>query len=370
MKVQSLYLENVRGLPSMRLNFVDRVSQKIRPRTVIAGSNGSGKTTILEVIGQLLGAINTQRLDWIELENALANIIITGLPPNGEKRLTIDVEPTNIIQIAYIDEESDEPDITRQSGGIFESGPDGEVRAAGNIKIYRPAQQIGKQIRQATDNNSDYPNCIYFPSEDRLLHKKQKGEVIAEPPSYEWVYRFSDSDEWRGSLESFLVDMYFTDVQTWYKTAQKANGNNNPSPGQGDFSKFVERINKFLSGKKIQDVSEEKRVQIKTDNGLELSFDQLSSGEKQIILLLGEIQRRIQRGSIVMIDEPEIHLHPRWQRMLIGALTDLCEEYDAQLIITTQSEEIANIVYEHELVLLDRIFESVSPSRSEMAEAL
>jgi len=42
------------------------------------------------------------------------------------------------------------------------------------------------------------------------------------------------------------------------------------------------------------------------------------------------------------------------------ALTDLCDAYDAQLIITTQSEEIANSVYEHELLLLDDIFESDS----------
>jgi predicted ATPase len=37
-------------------------------------------------------------------------------------------------------------------------------------------------------------------------------------------------------------------------------------------------------------------------------------------------------------------------------LTDLCAENNAQLIVTTHSEEVASAVYEHELVLLDAIF--------------
>ena len=72
--------------------------------------------------------------------------------------------------------------------------------------------------------------------------------------------------------------------------------------------------------------------------------------------MLGEIQRRIRRGSVLLMDEPEIHLHPRWQRLLIRALTDLCSQHDAQMIVTTHSEEIANAFYEHERILLDAVF--------------
>jgi len=75
-----------------------------------------------------------------------------------------------------------------------------------------------------------------------------------------------------------------------------------------------------------------------------------------IMLILAEVQRRIRRGSLLLIDEPEIHLHPAWQARLIGALTDLCRQYDAQMIIATHSEEVARSVYEHELILLDDVF--------------
>jgi predicted ATP-dependent endonuclease of OLD family len=66
-----------------------------------------------------------------------------------------------------------------------------------------------------------------------------------------------------------------------------------------------------------------------------------------------------------LIDEPELHLHPRWQRQLVQALTDFCATYDAQLIMTTHSEEIAHAVYEHELILLDDIFQPASSTNFE-----
>jgi predicted ATP-dependent endonuclease of OLD family len=95
---------------------------------------------------------------------------------------------------------------------------------------------------------------------------------------------------------------------------------------------------------------------VKTAGGERHGIEALSSGEKQIVLMLGEIQRRIRRGSILLMDEPEIHLHPRWQRLLISALTDLCEQYDAQVVVTTHSEEVADAFYEHERILLDTVF--------------
>lgn len=347
MKVRSLYLENVRGLPSMRLDFVDPVSRQIRPRTLIAGTNGTGKTTIIELIGQLLGYVNLQDLGWVEVDSSTIKLLVDGIASESDATLSVEICPDGSKHIGFLDPETEHIDSNQSQTN------------SGSIKIFGPAADIRKQIKDVADNSGNFPTCIYFPPEDRQLKKKAtRGEVIDELTPYQWVYRFNDSQQWRGSLESYLVDLYFTDVQNWYKSAQQTNGKSNPLPNEGEFSKFVKLINSFLYGKKIQDVSEEKRVLVKTDDGLNLSFDQLSSGEKQIILLLGEIRRRIQHGSIVMIDEPEIHLHPRWQRMLMRAVTDLCEAYDAQLIITTQSEEIANTVYEHELVLLDRIFES------------
>lgn len=68
MRVKSIYLENVRGLPTIALDFTDPVTGQIRTRTVIAGSNGTGKTTILDAIYAIVNGSETSwRTAWLTL---------------------------------------------------------------------------------------------------------------------------------------------------------------------------------------------------------------------------------------------------------------------------------------------------------------
>jgi predicted ATPase len=311
MRIQSFYLHRVRGLPEIRLDFFDSATGRVRPRTVIAGSNGTGKTTILDAIYalfELAGGAKTKP-DWLRANEAQAEVVVTDLPFDTESSLVV---------------EAHRP----QSDPL--------------------AEKLAAKIRQAQADEIDFPNCLYFPSEGRELQPKQVGQVIAEPKDYQWVYRFSDSRKWTGSLESFLVAMDYRDLM-----AQREGRTED-----GEFQRFVSLINhQFFQEKRIVGVDRGSfRVQVETKKGQQFNVDALSSGEKQIMLMLGEVQRRLRRGGVLLIDEPEIHLHPGWQRLLVRALTDLCAEHDAQLVITTHSQEVASAVYEHELVLLDAIF--------------
>jgi len=89
---------------------------------------------------------------------------------------------------------------------------------------------------------------------------------------------------------------------------------------------FVDSINKFLciSGEeKYLDFDSEKfevLVKLKFNNQT-ISFDDLSSGEKQIIGLLGSIYLS-NKPQIILIDEPEISLSIKWQRILLPALIE------------------------------------------------
>ena len=57
-------------------------------------------------------------------------------------------------------------------------------------------------------------------------------------------------------------------------------------------------------------------------------------------------------GSVLLIDEPEISLHPTWQRGLVAALNNIISQYDAQVILATHSLEIATSVMPHEVINL------------------
>ena len=45
----------------------------------------------------------------------------------------------------------------------------------------------------------------------------------------------------------------------------------------------------------------------------------------------GLLRRACQRRMVVLIDELEAHLHPRWQRVILPALVDVCDDLDPEL---------------------------------------
>ena len=80
MKIQLLALHNIRGFSSLRLDFTDMVTGQARPRTVIVGSNGSGKTTMLDAIYELLGAFKGHHPKWLFSPGISTDLIICDLP--------------------------------------------------------------------------------------------------------------------------------------------------------------------------------------------------------------------------------------------------------------------------------------------------
>ncbi len=97
---------------------------------------------------------------------------------------------------------------------------------------------------------------------------------------------------------------------------------------------------------------------IKKD-GIWFEISLLSAGEKQLMelflmisLKVIERQKFVQKQIIVVIDEIDLHLHPRWQRNLLPALMETFPE--VQFIVTTHSPLIvSNVKAEHIVVLKD-----------------
>lgn len=85
--------------------------------------------------------------------------------------------------------------------------------------------------------------------------------------------------------------------------------------------------------------------------GASFSFDGLSSGQKEVIstLFLIWLYTRNQ-PSVVLIDEPELHLNPEWQRTFVRDLAAIAP--DNQYILATHSEEIfASVAASHRALL-------------------
>jgi len=89
--------------------------------------------------------------------------------------------------------------------------------------------------------------------------------------------------------------------------------------------------------KKISIDIQSNTLQIYRDKEL-LQFSQLSSGEKQLLIILFKVFLMEEQPSILLMDEPENSLHIDWQQQLIDVIRKL--NPNCQLIISTHSPSI------------------------------
>lgn len=81
-----------------------------------------------------------------------------------------------------------------------------------------------------------------------------------------------------------------------------------------------------------------------------LSVDNLSSGEIDVFTLLANILLGDPEYKLILIDEPELHLHQQWRRMFIPAIRQVAPK--AQIIAASHSEEIWNSVFDSQKCLM------------------
>lgn len=123
-----------------------------------------------------------------------------------------------------------------------------------------------------------------------------------------------------------------------------------------DVMEFINELMLTYANGRVEQVrpSDENTLDIRIameDSGETISFDGLSSGQKEIISTLFLIWRQT-RGNprVVLIDEPELHLNMQWHREFVRKLAELAPEN--QYIIATHSEAVFASVAERNRALL------------------
>ncbi|MDR0732705.1 MAG: ATP-binding protein [Dysgonamonadaceae bacterium] len=102
---------------------------------------------------------------------------------------------------------------------------------------------------------------------------------------------------------------------------------------------FFDLVNDFLKETgKIIDIDRNSNDIIFHKDDLIISLDRLSSGEKQMLLILFTVFLMDEKSYILLMDEPEISLHIGWQQRLIDVIRQL--NPNCQLIIATHSPSI------------------------------
>lgn len=103
---------------------------------------------------------------------------------------------------------------------------------------------------------------------------------------------------------------------------------------------YIASVNKFFKhSKKELHVDQVGKLSIYTQGGQSINIKSLSSGEKQLLILLTHARLGNNKKRVFIVDEPELSLHLKWQEMLIEELIKDTKN-KVQFICATHSPEI------------------------------
>jgi ABC-type lipoprotein export system ATPase subunit len=331
MKLREVRAQNIRnfGPDALPVRFVDEATGQVRPLTVLVGSNGSGKTTLLELIyGACLYASPRDFDRFIGEDESTENTIQMfgiSLAPNGAAfSMLLQVPPFQALHappdgLIHLD--------------FLGRGPRRNIKFDPDTRLHWTAY-MDRSSRSMPEGG-----IVSFPA-NRFLLKQDKAAISQPEASRSWLYRYIPSDQWEGSLEQLWVWQNYLDLE-----AQQA--------GRPSLLPFVSTIEEILGrGQTIKIQRGEVWIE-RPQSGDRVRPHELPSGEQQVLLIFGELLRRLRPGAIVMIDELEMNLHPGLQRVVIHHLRRLAQKHDLQIIVTTHSMEIVAACDPSEIVNLD-----------------
>ncbi|MDE5830905.1 MAG: ATP-binding protein, partial [Clostridia bacterium] len=289
---------------------------------LLVGENGVGKTTILTEISNFLGG----------------NVLYSHF-----SRMEYNAGENNDAFIITIVDESNPYLFNR------------EVNSQNEMLEYGWLPNSGRNIDKMNNDMNDpryYGSLISLPrSAYRTKQISNVGVSELDTSIHE-----KDTENDFTSLKQLLVDLSGLDSEDF--TEQHRLGNPisiSEFEESSRMSRFTKAFNNFFDAMKFSCIKGEnghKEIYF-SKYGNEIPIDSLSTGEKQIvfrgIFLLRNLNKL--KGGILLIDEPELSLHPKWQNKILRYYQTLFTDptsgnLQVQLILATHSERILSSAFD------------------------
>ena len=325
-ELKSLHIRGLRGLQSLDLP-ADGLGWEngFPPLCVVAGANGSGKTTLLHCLAQ--GArLLTDKPEVIPKELLAASCRIDFTLSDG-------LEGPYDLRVLVGDQAFVGPLMTENCFGYLR---DEKGHRTLNNDFATPLQKIRQILRSPKRlRASAWPRLVFFPSDDRDLVVPDVGYrapgKLADGAGFVETWKRLGPKSWSGST----VELFFS--ARWADLNAKERGDQDKAV---NFDLYARAFSGITGGRKKLIWTTDGDLVVGLDDGTTHALEDLSSGERQALLLLAELRRRWRPGSLVLIDELELHLHDAWQGKLLEILTAMQAELGGQVIITTQSHSL------------------------------
>ncbi|MBF0295327.1 MAG: AAA family ATPase [Magnetococcales bacterium] len=340
MKLTNVTLKNFRSFENLEIPL------RGCARVVLVGDNGAGKSSILEAITNGLGWQVARILHAKGSGSPLAeNAIRNGKP---EAAITLEVEhDTEVFRWTLARTrpgrkkqlESQLADTSRLADRFQTALTSDPENASLPLVAYYPVERVVLDIpirtrtRHAFEQRNGYDNALLQGVDFRRF--------------FEWFREREDSENESSAifgeeLHSLLKQFRGTDHEQLWTELNKIKS----SQRDRQLTAVRSAIMTFMPG--FANLRIQRRPLRMTIEKEQKSLDvgQLSQGEKSLIALVGDIARRLAMMNpalhnplhgegIVLIDEVDLHLHPRWQRSILGNLAKTFP--NVQFILTTHS---------------------------------
>ena len=337
MKIQTLYFYEVGPLFRCKLDFTDEWRGEVETRVLLSGPNGCGKSTVLRAVAMLWEAVGY----WLDHRKVLpkSNPVREWLQHWGGVAVVLaDTKLTGVanqpLGLIFGDAEwcrekmRERRDVVWLGESVARTGKPGNPKR----ELFMPQQDWledwskNRMKMILSFDSTPLPNVIFMDAEERrwVAPKRNVGEHLAEQPILRWAPRYIATEDWRGQLEAALINLKLTQSRT--------------------YSRVLEELNQFLIGKKIEkDIKPgENRLRVKPEGqrGQHHSLDALSAGEHQVLIILYLIARWAEEGCLVLIDEPDLYLHPSLISGLLSRIEALVSDLGGQLLITSHIPDV------------------------------
>lgn len=288
MKIRKLHIQDYKVFDDVLFDFTD-AEGKTLDTIVLAGVNGGGKTTVLELI-----------ISFYDEQRYISNSGSVDLELHAEEKMLFErlnyrfPFMKNTVSIP-LDEFTKRDDLVR-------------VFSFSLAKFSRPAIYMPASLKKT--------NIAY----GLMLHLE------------------TNKDEMKILATKSIRDEVFKNKHT--------------AP-QIIIEKAINAINQTLSyfklSTKLVDLESEELV-FESVNGKRIYFEELSNGEKHLYFRAIYLYQLKLKNCIIMIDEPETSLHPTWQKEIIKLYQHIGE--NNQVIVATHSPHVMASVKPESLFLL------------------
>lgn len=319
MKIKKIKWDNHPVLKNLELDFTNQTTGQPFDNILFAGENGTGKTTILEAISTFLNLGSFEYFEYIEYF------------VNGELLKVKPYSTTEYHKFGFHTLEDS-------------TGANSDINTGKN---HSP------ELIESNHKDIRHNGCIFSKARSDFKTEKITSTTTKELDSEKYE---KDNEDNFTFLKQLLVDIQNQDNNDYSKINKIKSEKGELPMSYPDFYKtskiyrFNEAFDKFFDKIKysgIEDKNEEKQILFKKNNSL-ITIDNLSTGEKQIVFRGAYLLRNANNlnGSTIMIDEPELSMHPKWQEKILqyykNLFTNNTGSQKAQLFFATHSEHVLN----------------------------